>query len=261
MKNLATLSSLAVILLLGVFSPVLRAAAQFDTPMSRIEQTSSSDAQRCAEEELILNSTVRFSIEYWVYRPADEGYDISYSNGHGTVMKGRYLVTHNHFGIPFPGDPDWDENGYEIISLYNQAGQRVFKGPLSDFELVRKAGESLVLAHADEGFFEALGFRSAEFAPWSAIPLEKGMVVAQVDWDGRTTRVDWVQVEEIILDQGTPRLVLNDGVLVGASGGGIYWQGTHVANNWLFQAKIADSGETYDEVTTAALNLPAALDF
>ncbi len=260
MKTLFSLSNLAFVLIGSILAPAFDTLVQSFQLHSHPENGGCAAAQRRLLEEQILDSTVRFGIESWVYRPADEGYDIDYSSGHGTVFEGRYLVTHNHFGIPLSFEPGGDEGSYEIISLYDHNGRPVFKGSLSEFELVREAGEALVFAHPDEGFFEALGFHSAQFAAWDTVRLVKGTEVAQIDWDGDTTRVDWVRVKDVVLDNGTPRLVLDDGVLVGASGGGIFWQGVHVANNWLFQAKVGESGGTYDEVTTAALNLPDALE-
>jgi hypothetical protein len=143
--------------------------------------------------------------------------------------------------------------------VYNSAGQLIFRGPLSEFEVVMDVGETLVLKHKDEGFFEALGFSSAEFGTWAWPPTATGVEVAQVDWDGATTRVDWVRVKDVDLEAGAPRLILADSTFPGASGGGIFWQGIHMANNWLYQAKIGETGATFDETTAAALNPQAVI--
>jgi hypothetical protein len=200
-------------------------------------------------------------IESWIVRPDEKGYDIEYTLGHGTVMAGRYLVTHNHFEVPLnimqrPGDA----GSYGVVYLYNSSGELLHKGPLSDFELARSDVETLVFAHKEAGFFEDLGIASAGYAAWPAVMLEPEMEVAQVDWDGETARVDWVNVKEVILNNGTPRLVLDDGVLQGASGGGIFWQGIHVANNWQLHEKIDASGAVVEAVTTVALNSAGILN-
>ncbi len=80
------------------------------------------------------------------------------------------------------------------------------------------------------------------------------MEVAQIDWDGRTTRVDWVPVREVTLESGVPRLKLDDGAMVGASGGGIFFQGQHIANNWRVEEQIDASGAVVGQFTTVALN-------
>ena len=211
-------------------------------------------------EEEILRATVRIGIKSWVAKTGERGYEGDYSAGHATLMGGRYLVTHNHFGIPLPGLPMEGVEAYgQTISLYDSRGQRLHKGPLSDFNVVWVAGETLVLMHNEEGFFEGLGLKSARFQAWTSMPIETGTEVAQIDWDGAVTRVDWVEVKEVVGDDGVPRLILDDGVQPGASGGGIFWQGIHVANNWLYQAKITETGETFEEATTAALNPQAEI--
>jgi hypothetical protein len=250
------------LLILSVLLPLTPAIASSTAKPVACMEPQPGNAQYCRElERQILSSTVRFTIKGWAVKPGGAGYKADYSIGHGTVMEGRYLVTHNHFHIPFSGEPWEGPKPYGMmISLYNSDGQRVFRGPLSDFEAVVEAGETRVLRHKDEGFFEALGFRSARFGGRGSPPIETGMEVAQVDWDGTTTRVDWVEVKEIDLEAGTPRLVLDDAVRPGASGGGIFWQGIHLANNWQYQAKIDESDMAFDEVTVAALNPQSVLD-
>lgn len=86
------------------------------------------------------------------------------------------------------------------------------------------------------------------------------MEVAQVGWAGMTARVDWVKVQEVILDDGAPRLVLDDGVSPGASGGGIFYNGVHVANNWRLQETIETTGSAVEAVTAVTLNLAGILE-
>lgn len=224
--------------------------------MARIASAGALDAT----EQQILAATVRFEIESWRVRPDEKGYDIDDTVGHGTVMNGRYLVTHNHFDLPLsilqrPGD----EGSYGIIYLYDSRGELRHKGPLADFYLAAGDAETLVFGHKVGRFFAELGFASAPFAAGSEVTLQPGMAAAQVDWDGRSSRVDWVSVEKVIVDGGLPRLVLADGVLPGASGGGVFIEGVHVANNWQLHERLGADGTLLQATTTAALNSPALL--
>lgn len=267
MKKQHIIGSLIVIVILaGLLTPTIAAAVvSIDAPGAQSQTTGSivsysqpakADAGTYQQiEEQILKATVRFYIETWVVNAGDAGYDIDYSSGHGTVKDGRYLVTHNHFNVPLSIRPrDGEPELYTTLILANSRGEILYKGPLSDFELVWEDPETVVIAHQDDGFFEELGFESAEFKEWSSVPLEAGMEVAQVDWDGTTTRVDWATVQEVSVHDGTPRLVLTDDVTIGASGGGIFWQGVHIANNWSQVQQFDGSGTLINAVTTVALN-------
>ena len=58
-------------------------------------------AQCRAQEDAILAATVRLAIHGWI--EIEDGYDVIRIPGtisHGTVIDGRYLLTHNHFGLP-----------------------------------------------------------------------------------------------------------------------------------------------------------------
>jgi hypothetical protein len=266
MKKQHIIGSLMVIILAGLLTPTIAAAVVSIDALGAPAQTTGSitiygqpaianaDAYQQIEER-ILKATVRFYIETWVVRAGDAGYDIDYSSGHGTVKDGRFLVTHNHFNVPLSIRPRYGESElYTSLSLANSRGEILFKGPLSDFEVVWEDPETVVIAHKNDGFFEKLGFESAEFEEWSSVPLEAGMEVAQVDWDGTTTRVDWATVQEVSVQDGTPRLVLADDVTIGASGGGIFWQGVHIANNWRQVQQFDGSGTLINAVTTVALN-------
>ena len=169
------------------------------------------------------------------------------------MASGRYLITHNHFSVPLSILKQKASAGsYGVVYLYNSRGVLLHKGPLSDFKVAREGVETLVFAHKEIGFFDKLGFVSAQVA--TGTPPAPGMKVAQVDWDGSEARVDWVEVKTVIVDDGAPRLVLDDGVLPGASGAGIFWNGLHVANNWRLEEKMNGAGYVVAAVTAAALN-------
>jgi hypothetical protein len=263
MKAQLIFGTLIAIFLASILSPSLIAGAISDGISSGMS-TGTADAHvsawptvpaiaatRQQAEERILQSTVRIYIETWIVKPDESGYEVDSASSHATLKDGRFLVTHNHFSVPLAGDSELD---YAAVTLANSDGQALFSGPLSDFELVWEDPETLVIAHKDVELFENLGFVSAEFKDWSSVPLEPGMEVAQVDWDGTTTRVDWTTVKEINVDDGIPRLVLADGITLGASGGGIFWQGHHIANNWLLVQELGASDELLGTTTKAALN-------
>jgi hypothetical protein len=213
--------------------------------------------QVCREiEQHILAATVRIELAGWVVADDESSFEIENAVGHATIKGGRYLVTHNHFGIPLSIRPrDGEREVYTAVTLTNNRGEKLFESPLSDFELAWEDPQTLVFAYKDGALFDKLGLVSAEFGDWSSVPLEAGMEVAQIDWDGSTTRVDWAKVKAINVEEGVPRVVLDDDVTLGASGGGIFWQGVHVANNWMqVQQYDEDSGSLIDIITKGALN-------
>ena len=220
------------------------------------DNPSAEKVETCQKlEEQILASTVQIVIQTWVVGENESGYYLDESVGHATVMGNDHLVTHNHFSIPLSiRQQNGDAAAYGVVKLFDAHGQKLFESPLSEFELAQEELETLVFSLKNKGQFEALGLRPAAFKEWTSLPLQPGMEVAQIDWDGATTRVDWTKVQEVKLDDGVPRLVLDDGAMPGASGGGIFWQGNHVANNWRLEEMIEASGDVVDSVTTVALN-------
>jgi hypothetical protein len=257
--------SLIIILLAGVLFPGLEglsvsaeaptlSALAGELDIAGHQSDAADAAARRKAEEQILRSTVRIYIETWTVKPDDSGYDVGATVSHATLKDGRFLVTHNHFSAPLADQSAGTDPIYAVVTLANSDGQALFRGPLSDFVLIWKDPQTLVIRHKDDGLFEKLGFVSAEFEDWSAVPLKPGLEVAQVDWDGETTRVDWTTIQEVDVDDGVPRLVLADGVTLGASGGGVFWQGKHIANNWLLVQELGSSGEFLDTATKVALD-------
>jgi hypothetical protein len=213
-------------------------------------------AQACREmEQRILAATVRIELQGWSVADGESGYNIDYTVGHATIRDGRYLITHNHFRIPLSiRSQNGESEVYTTVTLFDSSGELLFKGPISDFALAWEDPQTLVFVYKGEELFQDAGIVSAEFSDWSSIPLKAGMEVAQVDWDGTTTRVDWTTVQEVDVEDGVPRLVLADDVTLGASGGGIFWQGIHIANNWLLVQHYGTSGTLTDTTTKVALN-------
>lgn len=259
MKRYFLISILITIVLVAILTPVVASEAKqiSEESSSAIHGGSSGmgNGSRQQIEEQILNSTVQMLVQSWIVKPDDAGYEIDYSMGHATVKDDRYLVTHNHFRVPLSIRPqEGDPESYGMVTLLNVWGEVLVEAPLSDFELVHEDAETLVFAYKDERLFKELGLASAEFQAWESLPLEPGMEVAQVDWDGTSTRVDWATVQEVHVEDGVPRLVLADDTMIGASGGGVFWQGTHVANNWRLEEQIEATGAIVGWVTTVALN-------
>jgi len=66
----------------------------------------------------------------------------------------------------------------------------------------------------------------------TSLPNPAGVEVAQIDWDGHSTHVDWVRIDAINTQADIPIINVSNCILQGASGGGVYWQGQHIGNNW-----------------------------
>jgi hypothetical protein len=239
----------------------------YDAPVEEVYPSCSrpapDDAQTCQQiEQQILGYTVRIEIEAWIKHPVGHAgmfeYRRTIGNGHATIKDGRYLVTHNHFDVPASVLADLDAIEFGAVSIYTADGHKVDSGaqPLS-LNVAAGDPESLVLDFGTvggEGYFAALGLPSAQFVSWGEIQLEPGAEVAQVDWDGSTTNVRWATVESIVTDDGPPRLVLSGGIKQGASGGGVFLNGYHVANNWTLRQYVGVGGDVQGESSTAALN-------
>jgi hypothetical protein len=232
MKKFTTIFiPILLIILIGLMSqiglvPEVKASADPLRPAS-------CPIENCQQMQAdILSSTIRIHLQVWRVKPDESGYDLDESIGHATLRNDRYLVTHNHYGLL----EQTDLPGTAIsVVIYDSNGQYLFSSPLTDYVLSREGEETLVFEMKndyDRNQLAMVGVISAEFADWRSLRLQPGMEVAQVDWNGSVSRVDWVTVEEIITEEGVPRLLLSDGITRGSSGGGIFWNGIHVANNW-----------------------------
>lgn len=193
-----------------------------------------------AETEKILNATVRIKLEYGSGGkpiPSDQttSYEITQVTSHATLVNKRYLVTHNHFPIS-PRLMKENAAGLELrLSLYTLNNDLILRGASTrNFDVFVEFPETLVLDFRESGevLFKAFGVQSVSMGTIEHVPLSPGMEVAQVNWDGVTTWVEWVRVEEVIEEQGITLIVLNQGVQKGGSGGGVFWHGLHIGNNW-----------------------------
>jgi hypothetical protein len=215
-------------------------------------------------EQQILNSTLRIDIEAWLEVAGSSGeygtqsFARAAGNGHATIKDGRYLVTHNHFGIPLPALESGAAFVFGAVTVYTAEGRELTLD-LEEipFTVSGIDQETLIFDFGTidgQGIFAVKSLPSATFRSWEELTLRSGMEVAQVDWDGFKTSINWVTIEKIITDNGPARLVLSGGLTPGASGGGVFLNGQHIANNWELIKFIGEDGQMIDQVSTAALN-------
>lgn len=215
-------------------------------------------ATRCGElEQQILATTARLEWHLWVKNDDGSGYtNVARSVGHSTIKQGRYLVTHNHPGML---GSDLKNGQYITVSVFSANGKPIWlEVPLSLLSTVANEPGTWVIQfgnYTGRGPFDTPGLASAEFKAWEAIPLQPGMEVAQIDWDGATAHIDWVIVERVLTESAPPRLEMANFAEEGASGGGVFWNGYHIANSW-YQATELDarSGAVLRQYSVAALN-------
>lgn len=206
-------------------------------------------ASCAAQAERILASTVRI-----------EFHGLAGGIGHATVVGGRYLITHNHYPVTAAALQNGGEDQVTAISVFKANGDIILlKAPLSYFSVVAEESEMLVLdfqVYSGVGFFDSLSVPSADFrGDVDQLP-QPGSEVAQIDWDGTTAHVDWVRVTAIVTHEGTPHIILENFVQHGASGGGVFFNGVHVGNNWTRQTDRLESSEIIRQYSLAALNAP-----
>ncbi|MCA9965903.1 MAG: hypothetical protein KC423_16745, partial [Anaerolineales bacterium] len=211
----------------------------------------------------ILDATVRFEIETWV--SCGGGCKIKHNaNGHGTIMNGRYLLTHNHLDETIIARLLTGNNLPTLtITLYDSNGQLIAKLSAEHVAIAAVDSEAIVLDFGYQngtGFFQALGLPSAQFIAATQLTLEVGAVVAQIDWDGTTTCVEWATIDAIETISGTPVAQLSNGLEHGASGGGVYWNGIHIGNNWKTSTCMTTPSKTIENHSYAALNTSHVLN-
>ena len=76
---------------------------------------------------------------------------------------------------------------------------------------------------------------SATVGGVSSTGVQLGDRVAVIDWDGvnaGSTHVVWANVTAVTYHEGIPSLQVDVNVHFGSSGGGVFFNGVHIANNW-----------------------------
>ena len=217
----------------------------------------------CREMEAdVLATTVRMVMA--VYVPDPEGEGSQYVTGgvsHATIRNGRYLVTHNHFGL---SPQDLADGRLSRLSIYKANGEILLKdAPFGAFDVVLADPQTLLFDFGDyggQGLFAFMGMASAKFRTWEAVGLQPGVEVAQLNWDGETAHVDWVRVTAVHSGDDTPQLELENFVQQGASGGGVFYNGYHIANNWTRVTNETNTGQVLRQFSVAALNSVAGMN-
>ncbi|MGD2158179.1 MAG: hypothetical protein PVG32_14985 [Anaerolineales bacterium] len=241
------------LLIVGIISGIAWIGLSKPEPASGLGQKRNS-----ATERKILASTLRIKIETWIIYIEGQGYTKLASSGHGTVMDGRYLVTHNHFRVPLVELLDTFDSEFATVTLYRAGGQQLWQGTLKVADVAVIGSETLVLEFVDEnggGLFESLGVPSAVFTTLSSQPIEEGMEVAQINWDKNTAYVQWTRVESIDQKGDTTVMELSSCLVPGSSGGGVFVNGVHIANNWSRSIGCGESASAeIQPYSLAALN-------
>jgi hypothetical protein len=183
--------------------------------------------ERCERyEEQILATVVRLEVR----TPSlDDPSLLTESGGHGTIKDGRFIVVHNHFAIDLSIFADEAQRAQASLTLYGANGYMLLRDvhpPL--FEIVVQDRETQVLDFGTndegEGFFDWYRVPSAPFRNSQEITIQAGSEVAQVNWDGQITYIDWVKVQKVITHDGVPRLLLENPINQGSSGGVWRWR-------------------------------------
>ncbi|HSM57751.1 MAG TPA: hypothetical protein VK879_16480 [Candidatus Sulfomarinibacteraceae bacterium] len=213
--------------------------------------------ERCQQlEAAILATTLRLEITLKTLHSHGSGSPTRVSVGHATVVDGRFLVTHNHFA---QSPDEQQERKLLTLSAYRADGSlAIHQAPPHTFQVFMAGPQTLVFdfgQYGGQGAFDYMGMASAQLGAWQALGLRPGTEVGQVNWDGKKSHVDWVQVSSVGLENGIPVLQLDNYAEPGASGGGVFYAGHHVGNNWYRNAaRLFITGKTLREWTVAALN-------
>ncbi len=215
-----------------------------------------------AMAQQVLSTTVRVHVHHWqVNEDGSKGEYVDGGVGHGTVKDGRYLVTHNHYKVPLA---NVDDAELVQLTVKDWRGEMVLQDmPLTAVTVVAVDAETLVLdfgQYGEIGLLEMMGLPSAQYQSYESLSLQVGAEVAQVDWDGNKAHVDWTIVEAVHVENGVPQLRLANGLTEGASGGGVFWNGIHVANNWSCVNNYnQQTGELVHQYSVAAVNAGQSL--
>jgi hypothetical protein len=191
-------------------------------------------------ENAILASTVRIVLHGAIEIENGNGVDrIEGSISHATVIDGRYLKTHNHFGVPLSKLPLYcrHANGcLSGISIYRYDGSVVLNhGSLDRFVVISESDDTTLLdfgqLHGID-YFTSAGLSSATVTRQTVTYAPKGTEVALVDWDGfKHSRVVWAQVAVECKSDETLQMWVNHYIELGASGGGVFQDGQYIGNN------------------------------
>lgn len=217
-----------------------------------------------AMEQTILDATVR--IEFHGTIEIDDSYGVTQINGtisHATVINSRYLLTHNHFGIPLSQIKVFEQHAaksFSGVSVYKLDGTAVLDhAALNSFTVVEERDESVLLDFGtiqEEGFFTQVGIASAKSGNFEDGLLQPNTEIGLIDWDGEeNTRIVWAPIQTVYQDTGLAFIQIEHFIELGASGGGVFLQDKHIGNNW---ARVTETdlntGDITQQFTLVALN-------
>ena len=181
------------------------------------------------------------------------------------MVNGRYLITHNHHTIPLSlSETGFDPDIYTRLLVFNVAGDLVNILPLTDFQIALREPQTLLLAYVGEDTdspFGTVGLKVEQVQVGTAVLLEPDAEVAQINWDGQTTQVEWTQVTAVYPQHEPPCVELASQPQLGSSGGGIFWQGQHIGNTWLKGIRTGAANGGTCQYSKAALNSPELLAY
>jgi hypothetical protein len=186
---------LMALLLIGVFQPIratesgesatISPAAShlpYDEPpahshlASGLKSAEDIRRNRAAWEQKMLASAVR--LELRVFEVSEDGEllgSLQSSTGHATVKDGRYLVTHNHYGVSLKSEQAGTTTRVTVFKADEE--EIILHQPLSAVEIAFEDPQTLVLDFGvcgAMGVFAQLDVASADFRHWQALPLEAG---------------------------------------------------------------------------------------
>ena len=264
-RNIITLAILIALLMHPLVNTNNILAAENSVQPSSMETsciTPQTEAQQAAcrqVEVAILESTVRIEMSGWHLVGGHRLPLVHGGTSHATIVTGHYLVTHNHFKYALTEPAVEDGEGYTGISLRRMDGILILEdAPLSRINIIHQEGQTMVLEIMDQDGDNLLGelaLPTAELLDWETIQWQAGTELAQIDWDGENTHINWVLVESVVIDGEEPHLQVNDFALKGASGGGAFWNGYFLGNVWAHNVeKDPDTGEVTRLYTMIALN-------
>jgi hypothetical protein len=255
MKRIATFISFVFLAILLIHS----LTPGHSKPVGTCQHPSALTGPYCRKlESLMLSASVQIVVQSWQVNQTESGYEVHGSRGLGTVQDGHYLITHNHYAtLPKPRSLPLQSEACIRLVLYDAQGEFLLAAPLIDFTIRSQDGETLLIEmtrEADRRLFAQRSVSSTCCNPDDLSLLKPGTEVAQIDWDGVQARVDWVTVQAVITTDGVSRLLLADSVTPGASGGGVFWHGKHVAINWSLLEHLDGKGVVVRQFTIAALD-------
>lgn len=227
------------------------------TALNCAAPTPAQEAACAQQATAILATTARLELYGpWTIGPNPQRFRVT---GHGTVIDGRYIVTHNHYQplALIEGDAG---TSAETIELYAADGIAIGRWLRETVAIIRIDAQTLLFDFGPGGGGGALaeaGFQSAALG--AADGLRPGTPVAQIDWDVSTARIHWTTIVRFEKTEGVRTIILDGCITVGASGGGIFANGRHIANTWRRSVECRLTGGAAQHFSRAALNHPVLL--